>query len=1337
MKLKRKISIALVLILTLTAMFAVTVFNSFSATDVTFEEYGLTIPSSDQTSNFVAYGQKNGESTWTKISNWGGLRTGFLNGVKDRLANGSGAYEGGTVFGYMTANVTHKESGSNGSNASFDAGLAIDGTLIYDLGGHKLNVQGKCDRVFGFSTSSSWLKGDTNYDTTVIVQNGTLESYKCIVDLYGSSGGTYTGNKNVNVIFNNVTFTADLTGTYRLTQSRPTFLAGQTATLNLTFNDCTFDYPNVDNLVIYADRAGNNADGNDAVKTNVTINGGTIKTKSADALTVFDGQNSNDTCVFNPSADGTRTEFVFNYTETVPELTFNTDLGEMHLAPNRTTDKKTTTYELTNAKTKYGYVPMSKASTTFLIFYNGIYLDARGNYYNALDRVKTLLYPTNSVFKGEELTVLVTKSYNHTDNLYMNLAQIDGKITLDLDGKTITLNNNPMFDVVGKAASNLLPETNVEVKNGTILTKGTASVARINSTSNFEYDGTKTYNFTFNNVTFDKNSASENYVQIISSGTYFDTKEVPTKKMNYTAVFNDCSFITENSSILFDLSASNLITANITVNGGSLKTNEIGTHGIMIKHENAVNNLTLGKNSDGKYMTLTMPKTANNPTEVFNGGNLEFVRVSEDGNNASFELKETGLNAYTPKMSLTLASSLEMNVYIPVENTLEFTLDGTVYTNLSELASKTVTLSDGKDYYLLTLELPAGNAGRDVALQVTVTYGDATANGRFTFSLPKYAMKVVNSGSSIEKSIVKDVVNYVKSAYVYFNTANDGIMNKFDSILGDNYTPDYSAEIYGEATNAFDSATFNLTSTPGVRFYLKNGASANDYSFKINGDTVPYTVGENYVEINVFAYLMCEAIECFEDGEYVGAYHISNYLAWAKKQNDEDLVNLVKAFWKYTEGAKDYKMSVKTVINYVDENGNKLAASNTVYSLKGESFKLLSPAVDGYYTRDVYVSFTADTSKIINVVYKPIPDGVSAEEISKLLPDMVAWGDSITAGASSDNTAMANKYGIDLEALGSSTGGATYAQVLETLISRYVYSGIDVANSGVGGESTATIAARANTENYYLYIATEAVIGADPVVIDLQQKYPDSVNPARLGVLRKDLKDHLSHVTIVDASGAAVEGIITCKMPVAPSDSNNQIYNCDYSYLEYTFTRTDGKTDAVTLGAGSRVIMNASVQFDGRTCIIFMGENNGYSDAATTNRNIDNLIAQQKEILKACGIDYENGNNRYLIVSTTSGTNESRKEITERLTLEWGDHYINIGNEINSRRAYEIAGYSEEAIASVEASIKEGSVTELLLADGCHPNAVGYAVIGNLLFEKLFDLGMFEKLFDYYDALNS
>ena len=79
-----------------------------------------------------------------------------------------------------------------------------------------------------------------------------------------------------------------------------------------------------------------------------------------------------------------------------------------------------------------------------------------------------------------------------------------------------------------------------------------------------------------------------------------------------------------------------------------------------------------------------------------------------------------------------------------------------------------------------------------------------------------------------------------------------------------------------------------------------------------------------------------------------------------------------------------------------------------------------------------------------------------------------------------------------------------------------------------------------------------------------------------------------------------------------------------------------------------------------------------------------------------------------------------------------------MGNELNSsRKAYDFLGLPEDAIVSVQENIINGTVTTLLLADGCHPNAAGYAFIGNVIFERLFDIGAFNEIFDYYDSLQS
>ena len=280
-------------------------------------------------------------------------------------------------------------------------------------------------------------------------------------------------------------------------------------------------------------------------------------------------------------------------------------------------------------------------------------------------------------------------------------------------------------------------------------------------------------------------------------------------------------------------------------------------------------------------------------------------------------------------------------------------------------------------------------------------------------------------------------------------------------------------------------------------------------------------------------------------------------------------------------------------------------------------------------------------------------------------------------------------------------------------------------NLGVGSETSATIAARANTENYYFYIDTAATITDAPIVLDLQQNKGLDLD-GRLGVLRRTDTSgggiSQVYMTGKDDSGneVTVPGILTCV-----ADEGQNIINCDYQYLTYTFTRTDGKTDKVIFDKDTRVVTSASIHLDGNTCIIFMGENGGY------NKDNATLIAQQEEILKACG-----NPEFFLIISSTSKTTADRQSLNDALEARWGRNYINAGNLLSSSRySYDFAGYSEEAIVKVLDNIIAGSVTELMLADGCHPNAVGYAVIANAMFERLFELGAFDAIFDYYDSL--
>ena len=332
-------------------------------------------------------------------------------------------------------------------------------------------------------------------------------------------------------------------------------------------------------------------------------------------------------------------------------------------------------------------------------------------------------------------------------------------------------------------------------------------------------------------------------------------------------------------------------------------------------------------NTEGNhYATLTLPKDAAAPTGTYMIGNKtgSFVKASETETTITYVLRPTELVnvTYAPKMSLTLDRNLIMNVYIPVNSTLEFTFNGEKYTDLTTLKNNIVTLDDGNSYYRMTVELPAAVAAEDVKLTVKINTGSTTASGTFSFSIPKYAVKVLadTSATAVEKTLVKDVLLYVKAAYVYFETKNADTMAKIDTVLGD-YTA--MPTIEGEYSTAFagvNAVTFVLDGTPAMRFYLEDAAYAGDYKFYIDGKEVDVEVSADgtYVDIDVYAYALTETVTYTVNGKDGGSYHVRSYYEYvsgtgANSYNGTDkaeLTGLVASFWNYLQSAEDYRQAV-------------------------------------------------------------------------------------------------------------------------------------------------------------------------------------------------------------------------------------------------------------------------------------------------------------------------------------------------------------------------------------------------------------------------------------------
>jgi hypothetical protein len=281
---------------------------------------------------------------------------------------------------------------------------------------------------------------------------------------------------------------------------------------------------------------------------------------------------------------------------------------------------------------------------------------------------------------------------------------------------------------------------------------------------------------------------------------------------------------------------------------------------------------------------------------------------------------DDSVTAFIPKTSITLSNDLVFNVYVPVSAELvSFMLDGVEYADLAKLNESIVTLSNGKQYYQLKVDLYSSEAARNIILEANLIVNGKDYTGTFNMGIPEYVEKVLmdTASTDVEKTLVKDILSYVRAAYDYFGKSDDAAMARINEILGENYDELNAPEFNGSLeapTAGLSGVTFVLNSTPAIRFYIPESADPNSYKFYADGKYLPATSGNDtngtYVEISVYAYLMGKTVTYTLDGVTAGSYHIRSYYEFAKTQNDIKLVTLVERFARYCESAENYRISV-------------------------------------------------------------------------------------------------------------------------------------------------------------------------------------------------------------------------------------------------------------------------------------------------------------------------------------------------------------------------------------------------------------------------------------------
>ena len=286
------------------------------------------------------------------------------------------------------------------------------------------------------------------------------------------------------------------------------------------------------------------------------------------------------------------------------------------------------------------------------------------------------------------------------------------------------------------------------------------------------------------------------------------------------------------------------------------------------------------------------------------------------------------------------------------------------------------------------------------------------------------------------------------------------------------------------------------------------------------------------------------------------------------------------------------------------------------------------------------------------------------QKVMQELPGIVCWGDSLTAG-----------YGGN---------GESYPATLERLIAQRLIDGIPVVNNGVCVEQSYTIMARAGVWAIY---AEGFTIPAECESVEVHL------------ILEGGIYTNLTHFGDGGLNPVTIEGVKGILTPSHHEDEYGYVY----------FTRLE-PGEAVEVPNMSLVHPVSKQAYDNYVNIIFMGENGIYDSA-------DDLVRQHQRFIDVRKLD------RYIIIGLTTGDNDSRGELSQKMAEHFGSNYIDMRTEL-VQRGPELAGVGRWADEAYY--FEKGLVMGYLKSDDIHLNEYGYRAVGEIVYERMEALGYFD-----------
>ncbi len=531
-----------------------------------------------------------------------------------------GEYDGwAAVLNAYTSGYTIKlQSDYTLTDADVSSKLGSFANVNLELGSYTVTLA-------NLSNSLIWIKATNASATNINVSGGLILIGDTPLISYESASASGSG-KSVNISFTSVDIGLDDGSMATELISSSDLASGVALKSAISFTDCDFNFP--DAKRVYDGATVFPASASVGLDLSYTLCGGSISLTSERWLTILESVNS---VSFTKDENGEYTSLIMPASHTYPlEGSYSSENGYVsYAAASEENNLVTYEFEVSENATIYGVIPDNYANSAtypFVLFKDGEFISGHKTFTSVVDAANTLM--TGAGCENETAQILLRADHVATNSKATPYDSARGTIIFDLGGHTLTRGGNAIGTVVLRSTTSIYHETNIVYKNGRVETpKGVMFVTQFIGSNS----GTKTFNFTFENVTF---GSSEDATALSNSfWTVWDADKYPVSTIVTNITLRDCTFDLDNNkpsgkATLFDLDTAQAV-FNLVIEGGKIIGNGAD---ITFAAVDSKDTLTLAPNAKGEYLKF-VPKDGGTAPNI---ANFAF----DDGKYRTFALDE-------------------------------------------------------------------------------------------------------------------------------------------------------------------------------------------------------------------------------------------------------------------------------------------------------------------------------------------------------------------------------------------------------------------------------------------------------------------------------------------------------------------------------------------------------------------------------------------------------------------------------------------------------------------------------------------------------------------------